>query len=70
MKKTYFGIEIFENYYVKEADIKELPFYDFFNDSMLGSAFPIIDGEVYIHLHDWESFCELFIKTGKHRYSK
>lgn len=70
MKKSYFGIKVYDDLYVKDADIKELPFYDFFNESMVGSALPIIDNEIYIYLHDWESFCILFIKTGKHRYTK
>jgi hypothetical protein len=70
MNKTYFGIEIFENNFVCEDDIKKLPFYDFFDESMLGSSYLVKDGISYIYLTDWESFCRLFIKTGKHRFSK
>lgn len=68
--KTYFGINIFENNLVKEDEIKELPFYDFFDESMKGSTYLVRDGKGYIYLSDWESFCRLFIKTGKHRFLK
>lgn len=70
MNKTYFGIEIFENNLVREDDIKKLPFYEFWNESMLGSGYLIKDGNNYIYLVDWENFCRLFIKTGKHRFLK
>ena len=68
--KIYFGINIFENNLVKEDDIKKLPFYDFFRESMKGSTYLEIDGINYIYLKDWENFCNLFIETGKHRFSK
>ncbi|MCT7604572.1 hypothetical protein N5U17_10030 [Aliarcobacter butzleri] len=70
MNKTYFGIDIYENNLLKEDDIKKLPFYDFFNESMKGSTYLIKEGNSYIYLADWESFCKLFIKTGKHRFLK
>ena len=68
--KTYFGISIFEDDLVKENDIKKLSFYDFFRESMKGSTYLEIDGINYIYLKDWENFCNLFIETGKHRFSK
>lgn len=68
--KTYFGINIFEDDLVKEDDIKKLPFYDFFRESMKGSTYLEKDGINYIYLKDWENFCKLFIETGKHRFSK
>lgn len=70
MNKTYFGLEIFENNLVKENDIKKLPFYEFWDESAKGSTYLIKDGTSYIYLTDWESFCRLFIETGKHRCSK
>ncbi len=69
MLKTYFGLQIYENNLVKLDDIKELPFYKFFDESMKGSACPMINDIVYIHLTDWQEFSKYFIKTGKHRYS-
>ena len=70
MNKTYFGLEIFENNLVSEDEIKKLPFYEFWNESMLGSTYLVKNGKNYIYLTDWESFCRLFIETGKHRFSK
>jgi hypothetical protein len=68
MKTTYFGLTVYENRAVKESDIKKLPFYEFWKESFRGSTCQEIDGEIFIYLHDWESFCKLFIETGKHRY--
>jgi len=70
MNKTYFGIEIFENNLVSEDEIAKLPFYEFWNESMLGSTYLVKNGKNYIYLTDWESFCRLFVETGKHRFSK
>ena len=69
-KKTYFGLEIKDGNLIKESDIKNLPFYEFWLESAKGSTCAIIDGEEYIYLSDWESFASLFIKTGKHRFQK
>lgn len=65
---TFFGLSVFEGGLVRESDIAELPFYDFWRESARGSTQPIFDDESYVYLHDWEAFCRLFIKTGKHRY--
>lgn len=70
MNRTFFGIEIFENNLVSEDDIKKLPFYEFWSESALGSTYVKKNGINYIYLTDWESFCRLFIHTGKHRFSK
>ena len=70
MNKIYFGLEIFENNLVSEDEIKKLPFYEFWNESALGSTYLIKDGINYIYLTDWEIFCRLFIETGKHRFLK
>ncbi|PRM97581.1 hypothetical protein [Aliarcobacter cryaerophilus] len=70
MQKTYFGLDIYQDRYIKEADIKKLPFYEFWKESAKGSTYCKIDNEAYIYLIDWESFCHLFIRTGKHRMSK
>ena len=68
--RTYFGLEIHQDKLIKIDDIKNLPFYEFWLESAKGSTCAIIDGEEYIYLSDWESFANLFIKTGKHRFQK
>ncbi|WP_455512179.1 hypothetical protein [Neisseria lactamica] len=52
---------------VKERHIAELPFYSFWRDSSIGSAQSLIDGQAAVFLHDWNAFCRLFVRTGKHR---
>ena len=68
--KTYFGLEIYQDNLIKEKDIKELPFYEFWKDSIKGSSQPVIEGEIYVYLYDFESFSKLFIETGSHRFQK
>lgn len=65
---SFFGLLVFEGKLIRESDIAKLPFYDFWRESARGSTLPIFDDESYVYLHDWEAFCRLFIKTGKHRY--
>ena len=69
-KITYFGLEIVDGKYVREADIMKLPFGAFWRKSAIGSAgtYNETTGEHFIYLHDWERFSALFIKTGRHRY--
>ena len=67
---TFFGLPVFEGKLIRESDIAKLPFYDFWRESARGSTQPILDCETYVYLHDWEAFCHLFIKTGKHRHCK
>lgn len=71
MDKTYFGIIIQGRNLLLLEDIKKLPFYEFWEESSIGSA-QLIDGSgrVLIYLHDWERFAREFIKTGRHRYQK
>ena len=52
---------------VMEHHIAELPFYSFWRDSSIGSAQSLIDGQAAVFLHDWNAFCRLFVRTGKHR---
>ena len=52
---------------VMEHHIAELPFYPFWRDSSIGSAQNLIDGQAAVFLHDWNAFCRLFVRTGKHR---
>ena len=52
---------------VMERHIAELPFYPFWRDSSIGSAQNLIDGQAAVFLHDWNAFCRLFVRTGKHR---
>ena len=52
---------------VMERHIAELPFYLFWRDSSIGSAQSLIDGQAAVFLHDWNAFCRLFVRTGKHR---
>ena len=67
---TYFGLKVYNARYIKYDDIKALPFYDFWLESAKGSGLPIENNETMVWLHDWEIFCEKFIKTGKHRFNK
>ena len=55
---------------VSNEDLKRLPFFDFWEDSALGSAQLVCEGERWIYLNDFEAFARLFIATGKHRFSK
>lgn len=52
---------------IMEHHIAALPFYPFWRDSSIGSAQSLIDGQAAIFLHDWNAFCRLFVRTGKHR---
>ena len=52
---------------VMERHMAELPFYPFWRDSSIGSAQSLIDGQAAVFLHDWNAFCRLFVRTGKHR---
>ena len=52
---------------VMERHIAELPFYSFWRDSSIGSAQSLIDGQTAVFLHDWNAFCRLFVRTGRHR---
>ena len=52
---------------VMERHIAELPFYLFWRDSSIGSAQNLIDGQAAVFLHDWNAFCRLFVRTGRHR---
>lgn len=69
------GYEGSVNYYwlVREIDVKRLPFYDFWKENALGStcfADEQNPGKSLIYVHDWEAFCKLFIKTGKHKFNQ
>lgn len=66
---TFFGMPVIDGKLVRESDIAKLPFFDFWRESARGSTQPILDGEPHVYLHDWEAFCRLFIKTGRHRFS-
>ena len=52
---------------VMEHHIAALPFYPFWRDSSIGSAQSLIDGQAAVFLHDWNAFCRLFVRTGRHR---
>ena len=52
---------------VMERHIAALPFYPFWRDSSIGSAQSLIDGQAAVFLHDWNAFCRLFVRTGRHR---
>lgn len=70
MKTSYFGLPIVRDNLVRLDDIRRLPFFSFWEESSRGSTMLQGDaGELFVYLHDWESFADLFIKTGKHRYS-
>lgn len=66
---TYFGLPVVRDRLVPLADIRRLPFFDFWKESATGSAtLRDDDGTEYVYLYDWEAFSRLFIETGKHRY--
>lgn len=53
---------------IREIDIEQLPFYDFWKETSRGSTcYPDEQnhGKTLIYLHDWERFCRIFIATGK-----
>ena len=52
---------------VMERRLAELPFYSFWRDSSIGSAQSLIDEQAAVFLHDWNAFCRLFVRTGRHR---
>ena len=66
---TYFGLPIVRGKYVCDADIKALPFYEFWSDSArgIGCVGDPETGEVLIPLRDWEKFSVRFIETGRPR---
>ena len=70
INETYFGIQIQEDSYILESDIKKLPFYQFWKDSASGSTCLVLENDTGIYITDWELFCKYFIKSGKHRYQK
>ena len=70
MNKTYFGLEIYKDNLIKLDDIKKLPFFDLFKESMVGSTYLLEENVEYIYLHDWENFCKHFIKNGESRYAE
>jgi len=55
--------------FVRLSDVNQLPFYEFWMESMVGSTMPEIHGETFVFLHDWEAFAREFIATGRHRCS-
>ena len=73
---AYFGIVPVQHgsdsfWVVREVDIARLPFYDFWLASAVGSTLmvdPEHAGKGLIYYYDWQAFCSLFIRTGKHRY--
>jgi len=74
MKQTYFGLTVYTDddgggEYVRLGDIRKLPFYEFWEESAVGSTAGGQGGE-RIYLTDWISFSEMFIKTGRHRFQR
>jgi len=68
--KTYFGLTVYNDEYVLESDIKKLPFYKFWQESIIGSTMMVLQNNTGVYIHDWEAFCKRFIKYGTHRYLK
>ena len=62
MDKTYFGIEIFENNLVSEDEITKLPFYEFWNESMLGSTYLVKNGKIIFILRIGKVFVGFLLK--------
>jgi hypothetical protein len=71
MQKSFFGIPVHNKKLVAVEDIKKLPFYNFWRESMTGSTI-LVDqqGNEMIYLHDWERFSKRFIEHGTHRNQK
>ena len=67
--RTFFGLQVYPSG-DKESDIKKLPFYEFWKASATGSTCALFNGETYVYLHDWESFCYSFVLHGTHRHEK
>lgn len=70
-EKTYFGLPVVESdgtLFVKLSDIKQLPFFEFWQESARGSSVRQVGSEQLVFLTDWEAFSGLFISTGRHRY--
>lgn len=69
LKTTYFGLPIVSGKYVRDNDIKALPFYEFWSDSArgIGCIGDPETGEMLIPLRDWEKFSVRFIEMGLHR---
>lgn len=68
-KTTYFGLPIVRSKYVRDEDIKALPFYEFWSESArgIGCIGDPETGEMLIPLCDWEKFSVRFIETGRPR---
>lgn len=67
---TYFGLPVIDGRFVRLSDIEALPFAAFWRESARGSAMLTNNaGETFVYLHDWVAFADLFIKTGRHRWS-
>ena len=73
MDKSYFGVSVVNvgnMSCVPQKDIELLPFYAFWLESARGTTL-LIHPETHenlVYLYDWEAFCSLFIRTGKHRF--
>lgn len=65
---TFFGLRVYDHYYVKESEIMSLPFYEFWLASAECGGMYWKDETRVVELILWEAFSEYFIKTGKHRY--
>lgn len=61
-------MKVLQEKLIDEDEIKKLPFYKFWLESASGSTMLLENNKNYIYLSDWEAFCKIFIKTGKHRY--
>lgn len=67
---SYFGLNVVDGRYVRFSNIEKLPFFDFWSESVLGSAMRTdsLSGAELVHLTDWAAFARLVIETGRHRY--
>lgn len=72
-EKSFFGVPVVEQdgcKLVRVCDIQKLPFYEFWNESAIGSTIRRDESGDLVYLSDWEGFAALFIRTGRHRYQK
>lgn len=73
MDKSYFGVSVVQvgnMSCVPLQEIERLPFYAFWLESARGTTLLIHPetNENLVYLYDWEAFCSLFIRTGRHRF--
>ena len=63
LERTYFGIAVVDQRYVRRKDIAELPFYCLWLARELRGHGAVIN--LSVDLEDWKAFSERFVRTGQ-----